>query len=160
MIIVGYPGIGKTSLANWHNDYLDVDSSSFIFDGVRPRNWASCYAKMVEDLSEQGYRVFVSSHKDVRDALKDIGEVIFVVCPCLELKEEWRSKLHNRWVDVASHKNFKAWKRAEEHYDEDITDLLNSPWPIIEIKDMSYELDEIIDAAVEKMVSQETQLLL
>ena len=145
MIIVGYPGIGKTSLANWHNDYLDVDSSRLIFDGVRPNNWALCYVKMAEDLSKQYYKVLVSSHKEVRDNLKDIRDDIIVVCPSLDLKEEWIEKLKDRWIEDPSHKNFKAWKRAEEHYDEDITDLMNEPWRVIEIKDMHYELDELID---------------
>ena len=145
MIIVGYPGIGKTSLANWHNDYLDVDSSRLIFDGVRPNNWAFCYVKMAEDLSKQYYKVFVSSHKEVRDNLKDIRDDIIVVCPSLDLKEEWIEKLKDRWIEDPSHKNFKAWKRADDRYDKDITDLMNEPWPIIEIKDMHYELDELID---------------
>ena len=160
MIIVGYPGIGKTSLASWHNDYLDVDSSRFMFDGVRPKKWAFYYVKIAEDLSEQGYKVFTSSHKEVRDNLQNSTEIVLVICPSLDLKEEWIEKLKDRWIENPSHKNFRSWKRAEEHYAEDIKELINAQWPVIEIKDNHYELDELIDEWVNKLTSQEIQLLL
>ena len=148
MIIIGYTGIGKTTLANWHNDYLDMDSSRFIFDGVRPNNWAYHYVKMAEDLSEQGYNVFVSSHESVRKNIEyHVGAEtpVVLVCPSLDLKEQWIEKLNDRWHEDLSHKNYMALKRAKEHYDEDITELLNSPFRVIQICHMGYDLDELLE---------------
>ena len=148
MIIIGYPGIGKTTLADWNNDYIDVDSSKFIFDGVRPSNWEYHYVKMAEDLSDQGYNVFVSSHEGVRKNIEfHVGAEtpVLVVCPSLELKEQWVERLKHRWQEDLSHKNYMALKRAEEHYDEDITDLLNSPFRVIQICHMGYDLDELLE---------------
>jgi MoxR-like ATPase len=71
MIIIGYPGIGKTTLCkHWHK-YVDLDSSAFRYnDGTRDKRWAEIYCKVAIDLHNQGYVVFLSSHYEVRDILK------------------------------------------------------------------------------------------
>lgn len=149
MIIIGYPGIGKTTLANLYDGYLDMDSSRFMFDGVRPSNWAYHYVKMAEDLSEQGYNVFVSSHESVRKNIEfHVGAEtpVVLVCPSLELKEQWIDKLNDRWWhEDCSYKNYMAWKRAKEHYVEDITNLLNSPFQVITIEHMDYDLSKLLE---------------
>ena len=63
MIIIGYPGIGKSTLSTTNEQYVDMESSRFIFNGVRPVRWAYFYARMAEDISRQGYRVFVSMQR-------------------------------------------------------------------------------------------------
>ena len=69
MIIIGYQGIGKSTLANCNLNYVDLESSNFYIDGKRADDWYKPYCKIAEHLSQQGYYVFVSSHKVVRDEL-------------------------------------------------------------------------------------------
>ena len=159
MIIIGYPGVGKTQLAAWHyNDYLDVDSSKFIFCGVRPSNWAECCVKMAEDLSKQGYDVFVNSYKEIRDLLEKSEERVVAVYPSLELKEPWVNRLKERFETEPSSANYNAWKRAEQHYEEDINDILADPFQVITIEHMGYDLEELIINETGMLGSQEIQL--
>ena len=66
MIVIGYQGIGKSTLAARNLKYIDLESSNFWFDDpetkqrVRHSNWYEMYFNVAEDLSRQGYVVFVS----------------------------------------------------------------------------------------------------
>ena len=75
MIIIGYQGIGKSTLANIDNAYIDLESSNFWHKGERYDNWYIYYGKIAESLSRQNYNVFTSSHREVRDYLKNIIEL-------------------------------------------------------------------------------------
>lgn len=45
MIIIGYPGIGKSTLGG-QNDVIDLDSSNFWNNGKRPDDWYVYYCKV------------------------------------------------------------------------------------------------------------------
>ena len=62
MIYVGYQGIGKSSIAG-KNKCIDLESGNFWVDGKRDENWYIIYCNIAQHLSEQGYNVFLSSHK-------------------------------------------------------------------------------------------------
>ena len=67
MIIIGFPGIGKSSVTRAYDgdtnttSYIDLESSNFVKDD----NWVEEYCNLAIDLDLQGYNVFVSSHKEV-----------------------------------------------------------------------------------------------
>lgn len=150
MIIIGYPGIGKSTLANISEQYVDMESSRFIFNGVRPLRWAFFYAKMAEDISRQGYRVFVSMHKEVVENLKFSDEKVVIVCPALDLQKQWIEKLKTRWELEPSHKNYAAWQRAVKYYDMDINATKLYPFRVIKIYHMGYELSELLEDELEE----------
>lgn len=94
MIIVGFPGIGKSSVTRAYDGdtnttgYIDLESSNFVKDD----NWVKEYCNLAIDLELQGYKVFVSSHKAVREYLterQDIFQDIIEVFPLKELRTEW-----------------------------------------------------------------------
>lgn len=124
MIIVGYQGIGKSTLAG-KLGFIDLESGNFWVDGVRPDNWYKIYANIAMHLSDQGYRVFTSSHKVLRDELKRYTGNVIVCYPSLELKDEWIEKLKRRYDHTKLEKDFKAWKNAEQMYEENIKDLMS-----------------------------------
>ena len=68
-VVVGYQGIGKSTLAFHNNRVIDLESSNFFVDGERPANWHIIYCKIARALCKQGYIVCVSSHKEVREEL-------------------------------------------------------------------------------------------
>ena len=88
MIVVGYQGIGKSTLTGRDCKYIDLESGNFWIDGRRADDWYKPYCKIAEHLSEQGYIVFVSSHETVRQYLvENSRELVALVYPSIELKD-------------------------------------------------------------------------
>ena len=69
MIIIGYQGIGKSSVSGADSGCIDLESSNFWNEGVRADDWYIYYCNIALDLSKQGFTVFTSSHKEVREYL-------------------------------------------------------------------------------------------
>ena len=148
MIIVGYPCIGKSTYAASHRfKVIDLESSNFIKDG----NWVESYCNVAIDLSKHGYNVFVSSHDAVRkQLLKSDYEYVFVIYPALDIKEEWLERLHERYLEteLEKEKDYRAWQRALNHYNEDIAKLkedAKSFSGFYEISRGRYDLTVILD---------------
>lgn len=148
MIISGYQGVGKSTLAVKSNNFIDLESSSFFVDGVRPDNWYVMYCQVAINLSQQGHDVFVSSHKVVRDYLADHSdEKLVLVFPDKDLKSQWIDRLQKRYDQTKSDKDYKALKNAECSYDSNILDLMNqSGFKKIILIDTSYKLSQCLDA--------------
>lgn len=143
MIIIGYQGIGKSTLAGYKG-CIDLESGNFWVDGKRADDWHIPYCQIANHLSEQGYTVFVSSHEVVRKELKKSDERVYCVFPSILLKDEWVKKLEERYDRTGLVKDFKAWKNAEDRYKENIAELMNSGFKFYEITVMNYKLKDII----------------
>lgn len=143
MIIIGYQGIGKSTLAG-KNNCIDLESGNFWVDGKRADDWYIPYCQIANHLSEQGYTVFVSSHEVVRNELKKSDQKVFVVCPALYLRDLWIAKLEDRYNRTGLVKDFKAWKNAEDRYDENINKLLDSGFGVYAIDNMDYDLERLV----------------
>lgn len=144
MIIIGYQGIGKSTLAGI-DGCIDLESGNFWHNGVRPDNWYVFYCQIAEHLSQQGYTVFVSSHEVVRNRLKKYTkEPLHIICPAVELEEVWIDKLKKRFEHTKTEKDYKAWMNAEDRYTENIKELLNSGISFTILTDMNYSLKDIV----------------
>ena len=160
MIIIGYQGIGKSTLAASNLKYIDLESSNFLFNDpetkqkIRHDNWYEMYCNVAEDLSRQGYFVFVSSHQPVRERLLKSGEYVIACVPSLGLKEQWIEKLHMRYEASGLEKDYKAYINAVDRFTENITEITNSGFELLEIKDMSYDLKKLIEDKVIDVLSQ------
>lgn len=151
MIIIGYQGIGKSSIARVNPfTSIDLESSWTKIDGQRPDEWAQIYCQIAEGLSRAGYNVFVSSHKVVQDILAKSSEHVLAVFPSLDIKDEWLERLRLRWEVTGDDKNLRAWKGAEAGYDDEIRVLMDSPFEKYIIGDMNYRLEGVITAIVNK----------
>lgn len=142
MIYVGYQGIGKSSISG-KNNFIDLESSNFWVDDKRVDDWYKMYVNIAEHLSNQGYKVFMSSHKVIREELTNRGIEFTVICPSLKLKEQWINRLQERFNKTRSTKDFKALKNAEEMYEENIKDLTSEKNTII-ITTIDYDLNDLI----------------
>ena len=158
MIVVGYQGIGKSTLAKNGNGYIDLESGNFWIDGKRSDDWYIPYCNIAIHLAQQGYIVFTSSHQVVRDYLTSKPrDVELAVCvPAPYLKDEWIKKLEDRYNESKLEKDYKAWKNAEDRYEENIKEILNSEgfFPII-IRDIPYDLNKAIVAFIENYIEGE-----
>lgn len=149
MIIVGYQGIGKSTLAQNNPEIIDLESGNFWVDGNRIDDWYKVYANIAKHLSEQGKIVFTSSHKVFRDYLKENNIKFTVICPCLSLKEKWIDKLQERYNITNKDKDYKALMNAKQMYDDNIHDLLSED-NVIELNYMNYDLGSIINSYCHK----------
>lgn len=155
MILVGYQGIGKTTLSESSNRYIDLESGNFFINGERCKNWNIMYVNIANSLSQQGYDVFVSSHKIVREELIKSKENKCIIVPGLHLKYKWLDKLQDRWLRTRLYKDYKAFKNAEEMYDENIKDLISEKgFKLIVLKDINYDLSDLINKAREEFSNE------
>ena len=146
MIVIGYQGIGKSTLAGRDNKFIDLESGNFWIDGKRADDWYKPYCKIAEHLSQQGYIVFVSSHEVVRKQLQDSNEPIVVIYPSIDLKKEWIEKLEDRYMKSGLEKDYKALMNAKDRYEENIEELKNCSsngylMINLEITKMEYDLE-------------------
>ncbi len=138
MIYVGYPCIGKSSIAGQDN-FIDLESSNF----KHLPNWVEEYVKIAQLLNSQGYNIFLSTHKEVRDELKKQQLTFVCIFPGIELYNRWFERLASRYKHSPSDKNLRALEHVTKHYKEDIDDLMTEDI-ILVIHDIKYNLIDFI----------------
>lgn len=117
IIVCAFPGTGKSYLAN-KMGYHDSDSSkySWIQKGVRHPDWPNNYIEHIKSL--EGI-IFVSTHKEVRDALYQNNIPFGLIYPDRSLKEEYKQ----RYINRGSPESFI--KLLDEKWDVWITEMEN-----------------------------------
>ena len=141
MIVIGYPGIGKTSVTKTNVGYIDYDSSLF----EKVDGWEKDYVEAATNLSKWGNVVFVSSHKTVQELLLKSSEIVVVIYPSLMLHDFWINKLKTRYAKTGNEAEHRALIRCVCHYCEDILELQESEFKNkIEITDEDYKLEDLL----------------
>lgn len=106
MIFCGFPGVGKTVNSRRSRDWIDLDSTLFNKD-------FKAYAKVAKALSEAGFYVQVSTHKELRDELEALHQEYYVVIPSKLDKQNYLSRYSCRgdskeFVSTLD-ANFETW---------------------------------------------------
>lgn len=154
MIIIGYQGIGKSSLCKTYGSslrYIDLESSLMkdpMHDNKRWDNWAEIYCNIALSLSGQGYMVFVSSHKAIQDILAESKDDVAAIYPSKRIKDEWVKKLLERYKKTGLKKDEIAWLNAKANFDSEIDILEASPFIKGRIYSMGYDLIAIVEHCV------------
>lgn len=113
LVISAFPGTGKTHFTRRHAatclKILDSDSSGFSWmtvdsgchfrDTVRNPEFPANYIGHIKQYIGSADIIFVSSHKEVRDALLKEGIPFVVACPKVELLEEYVARFERRGSD-------------------------------------------------------------
>lgn len=165
MIITGYQGIGKSTLANTNVNIIDLESSCFwkheedvylnrTEKKIRPDDWYVYYCQMAQHLSRQGYTVFVSCHQEVRDYLSvHNSEKFCAIFPSKKLKDKWLQRLSDRYTESKSEKDLQAFEHAKSNYDNSISRLWHECQYGVEyyynvaiIEDINYDLQELVNS--------------
>ena len=146
MIIIGYQGIGKSSVSGIENGCIDLESSNFWNDGKRSGDWYIYYCNIAVDLSKQGFTVFTSSHKEVRDYLLKFTDETMIVCvfPETYLETEWIARLQDRYNNDPSEKNYKALMNAKDRFVDNVNEMQASGHLYYGIEYMDYDLHDIV----------------
>ena len=105
------------------------------------------YGNIADDLSRQGFIVFVSSHASVVNYIASIShERKAIICPYLTLKEDWIDRLKNRYRQEPTDKNYKAFMNAVDRFDDDIKELLDTQgYEKFPLSSTNYKLSDFID---------------
>ena len=149
MIIIGYQGIGKSTLAG-NDNCIDLESGNFWFydketkQKCRHSNWYIPYCQIANHLSEQGFTVFVSSHEVVRRELEKSKERVVAVVPAVELRDVWLKKLEDRYSSTKLEKDYKALMNAVYRYEDNIYEIMDSVGEVYYIRSMDYCLKDIV----------------
>lgn len=162
-VVIGFPGVGKTSVIRQYHDseFIDLEASSFDIeqsDGTKKKDdkWYVPYCKIACNLADQGHTVFVSSHREVQDYLSQIRTQynckICVVYPKKELKEMWLNRLMTRYGYTHNEKNERALKFIQDKYDKFVDEIEENAnkyrFSKIIIKNNNYDLSILIRSQV------------
>lgn len=102
-VISGFPGIGKSHFFKNNPDVivLDSDSSHFswISKGVRHPDFPQNYMDHIKSNLSKADVILVSSHKQVRDALKENGILYTLIYPDKSLMDEYIARYRARGND-------------------------------------------------------------
>ena len=130
IVISAFPACGKSYTFNNFNGkpftMLDSDSSkySWIYENgektdKRNPNFIEDYITHIKENIGKVDVIFVSSHKEVRKALRDNNIKYFIVYPSLEMKDEMLRRMKERGNDE------KFIQFQSEHFEEFVTDIMN-----------------------------------
>lgn len=146
MIIVGYPGIGKSTLAYENNNFVDLDSTAFYHKGGRIDNWYVYYCRIAYELSKQGFNVFISSHECVVNYIKKHfnDEKILCVFPSIDAKDAWIYRMRKRLEMHKSESNARALNFVLNNFDSSINFLMNCGLEYVTVDELS-NLEDIIE---------------
>lgn len=151
-VISAFPGIGKTTLVQTNKNYIDLESSDykwFDIDKTLPieerkgtaktisPDFPWNYIKKIIELTDMGFNVLISSHKEVREALQAQGVKYTIVLPSLDMKEE----MINRYLGRGNQENFVNLLKA--NYEKFVEDLAMDPNEKIVLKHGQYLSDVV-----------------
>jgi hypothetical protein len=127
IIVSAFPGCGKSYCAQHGKQLItyDSDSSNFHFkEGTRELNpdWPENYIQHIKRLKSRGYYdvIFVSSHAEIRKALKDAGIQYLLVYPENKCKEEYLRRYRDRGSPSVFVERLKAnWENWLQSCGED-----------------------------------------
>lgn len=94
-VISAFPGMGKSTMYRKYKDsgFKITDSDSSTFD---KKNFPANYIEHIKDCIGKYDVVFVSSHKEVRDAMWDAGILYTVIYPDISRKDEFLKNYKER----------------------------------------------------------------
>lgn len=108
MIICGFPGTGKSTMAKFSR-WVDLESTPF------KKNWL-LYAEVAKHMSDNGYNVMISTHEEVLDALEQIEARYTVVIPPITDKNTYLTRYDRRGNSYEFikllHENWERWLSA------------------------------------------------
>ena len=128
-IIAGFPGVGKTHAAKVIKGLTihDLDSSSYskLDNGEKNHSFAQDYLQAIKDSFGKVNIIFISTHKEIREALQREGLIYELVYP-MEHHKDLYMKRYNTRGDSAQ---FMAF--MEENFDKFVGELQEDSFPLI-----------------------------
>lgn len=167
LIISGFPGIGKSSVAELaaekHNfGYCDFESTPYRFrwlengERVAESEWPGNYVDAIEKVAGPlgGYDVvMISTHKEVRDELNARGIPFIIVMPYDELLDEYMLRY------VARGSDFSLIKQVFDNWYAWLYELNNYGAPVIHLKSGQFLADLIVPEIIRDHLRDATKMI-
>lgn len=129
IIISAFPACGKSYMCKHYNNkpysMIDSDSSKFSWiyeNGVKTNkrnpNFIPDYIKHIKENIGKVDVIFVSSHSEVRKALRENNLKYFIVYPSLDMKDEMLKRMKERGNDES------FIKFQQDNYEKFITEIM------------------------------------
>lgn len=116
MIICGFAGTGKSTAAKKIAGVIDLESTPF------QKDWDT-YARVAKHMSDHGYIVLLSCHRELREKLHELGYDYIVVYPEKNQKELYRKRYVERGNTVEfvamQMSHWDNWIGASLHWEGD-----------------------------------------
>lgn len=152
-IILGYPGIGKSSIGG-KDGIIDLEVSNFRFfdGGPKINGWEKAYINFAVDIAKQGYIVLMGTHEStVNHFSMSQNFPVGIICPSAKLRDQWVDRLRKRCVKTGLYKDERAFDKAIESFDRDIWKLTHSGLPCLQLCSMDYDLRNEINDLIDMM---------
>ena len=131
VIVMGFPGVGKTYVKERYkgsNNLKVLDSDSSNFD---KSDFPNNYINYIEKQIGKYDIIMVSTHKEVRDAIKNsiIPRMcsLYICYPSYDIKDEWLERLRKRGNNESFIKmideNYFNWVRDIKMNEDDLIHL-------------------------------------
>lgn len=149
-IIMGYPGVGKSSMNDPH--FIDLESSCFNLSNNKGKvqDWAEVYVNTAIHLAKNHY-VFTSTHKEVQEELmaRVPNSDLIIIYPSDLIVQDWDNKLRKRFAFGPSDerdKNYAAYRYITKNYDQTIKDIkaTSNIYPHIELYTVNYRIEDLL----------------
>ncbi len=113
-LVSAFPGCGKSYFFKNNKELNTLDSDSSGFD---KRNFPDNYIKHIKENIGKADIIFISSHKEVREALVENGLNFTLIYPSKSIKKEFIQ----RYIDRGNEDSFV--KLLEENWDNWLSEL-------------------------------------
>jgi hypothetical protein len=130
IIICGFAGIGKSYFAK-RTRSVDLESTPF------NKNW-EIYSNVAIHMSNNGYNVLLSCHKEIRDMLRSKEIKFITVMPDVNLKEEYIQRYMDRFNTI------EFIKLMTENFEKFITEIKENEKNIVILKSNEYLIDVVL----------------
>lgn len=163
LIICGYPGVGKSSVAGLDN-CIDLESSLFHYHhyqwngiAIPDDRWVGQYCNVAIDLANQGFVVLISTHSDVLHYLFEQKANAVIFAPSLSMEDEWIARLLQRFETSYCHKDWRAYMRAKTKFKDDISNLANYGFPVYHPDYLPYDFRDYVHRIQTDLIRQEME---
>jgi len=151
MIIIGYQGLGKTTICQKYNNYIDLKCSDYrTIENNDDPDWFLPYCLDGEKLSHEGKVVFMSHNIEVCDYMKSSSENNYIIIPDDSLYDYWIEKLKNRSDRTGQSKDYYAWLNAKDNFYDEMKYYRETYTNVYIIYDQNYSLEDIVLELLER----------
>lgn len=113
MIICGFPGTGKSTMAKF-SQWVDLESTPFEKDWER-------YAKVAKHMSDNGYTIMVSTHKELLAMFEQMEVPYMVIIPPTADKEIYLHRYEMRG------NSYDFIRQLDTNWNQWISEILYKP---------------------------------
>lgn len=137
IIICGFSGIGKSSMAQAYNDFIDLESSGYKTKDF-PKNYIDEVEKIIQEDDDEISYILLSCHAEVRAELQKRGIKYILVTPYRESKNEYLK----RWLKRGDNIDFIS--KMDENWNDMIISCHKDNSPHIYLQENEYLSDILI----------------